>query len=290
MKNGIIIINAYSKLEHSLNQSNRLREEFKNLNVNVDIRRNDFFAAYLDDGGKLRSKLKGYDFCIYLDKDKYMSLMLEKSGLRLFNSHRAIEACDDKMLTHILLSNNGINMPKTLSSLLCYDEKESVSDETLNFIVSSLGLPLVVKTCYGSLGKGVFKVDSFDQLRTISEKLKCSPHLYQRFYGDFGRDIRVIVIGGRVIAAMERRSNGDFRSNLELGGEGRAVSLDKRIARTCVQAASILGLDYCGIDVLIDGDNFAVCEVNSNAFFGGIEGVTGINVAAEYARYICNCL
>lgn len=284
--NGIIIINAYSKLEHALNQSRRLREEFFRLGVDVDIRRNDFFPAYIDDDGQIKTQMIGYDFCVYLDKDKYVSLMLERAGLRLFNSHSAIEACDDKMLTHILLSNSGLKMPKTLAGLLCYDEREPISDATIDKIVSELGLPLVVKTCFGSLGKGVFKADTAAELRAICERLKCTPHLFQRFYGTGGRDIRVIVIGGQVVAAMERRSNGDFRSNLELGGSGRAVTLDEQMARACVKAANILGLDYCGIDVLCDGNDFAICEVNSNAFFGGIESVTGINVASRYASYI----
>lgn len=286
MKRGLILINAYSKLEHALNQSRRLKGEFSRLGVETDIRRNDFFPAYID-GGSVAANISGYDFCVYLDKDKYVSLMLEKSGLRLFNAHSAIEACDDKMLTHILLSNSGIPMPKTLAGLLCYDNNELIKDETLNLIVAELGLPLVVKTCFGSLGKGVYKAESKEELRIICEKLKCSPHLYQRFYGAYGRDIRVIVIGGRVIAAMERRSDGDFRSNLELGGEGREIDLSPRIADMCVRAANLLGLDYCGIDVLFDENGFALCEVNSNAFFGGIERVTCKNIAAEYAAHIC---
>ncbi len=284
MKKGIIIINAYSKLEHALNQSIRLKEEFLRLGVEIDIRRNDFFAAYVDDDGRLKSRID-YDFCVYLDKDKYILLMLEKCGMTLFNSYAAIEACDDKMLTHILLSGH-VPMPKTMPGLLCYDDRERVSDSTVDAVISELGLPLIVKTCFGSLGKGVYKAETREQLAKICDLLKCTPHLFQRCYGEPGKDIRVIVIGGKVVAAMERCSRVDFRSNLELGGVGKATEPSDEIARACVKAASVLGLDYCGIDVLFSGNEFAVCEVNSNAFFGGIEQVTGINVALQYALHI----
>ena len=104
MRRGLILINAYSKLEHSLNQSRRLKEEFENLGVTVDIKRNDCFLASVDGSGNIQVDAD-YDFCVYLDKDKYISQMLEKAGLRLFNSHFSIQACDDKMTTAILLAN-----------------------------------------------------------------------------------------------------------------------------------------------------------------------------------------
>lgn len=103
---------------------------------------------------------------------------VRKNGMRVFNSHNAIEACDDKMTTSILLANKGISMPKTLPSLLCHDQEEVITEETLYRIESQLDYPLIVKTSYGSLGKGVFKIDNRQHLRTISEEVKCIPHLY----------------------------------------------------------------------------------------------------------------
>ncbi len=286
MKRGLILVNAYSKSERELNQSKRLKEEMERLGVQIDIKRNNFFATIINNGD-IESAVTGYDFCIYLDKDKYVSCMLEKLGLRLFNSHSAVEACDDKMLTSILLANNGILMPKTLPCPLCYNEKETVSEETLERIESQLGYPLVVKTCYGSLGSGVFKIDDRQQLAKIANKLKCDPHLYQEFVqSSFGRDIRVIVIGGKYVAAMKRVSNGDFRSNLGLGGVGTAIDPHKEVVDMCEKTARLLHLDFCGIDVLFGKDNYLLCEVNSNAFFGGIEHVTSQNIAKTYAEYI----
>ncbi|MBP5177647.1 MAG: RimK family alpha-L-glutamate ligase [Clostridia bacterium] len=287
MKKALILINAYSKLKSALYQSERLKEEFYKLGVDVDVKRNDFFAGYIAEDGNVRGTLDAYDFCVYLDKDKYVSEMLEKTGLRLFNAHRAIEVCDDKMLTLIALSGSGIPVPTTLPGLLCYDKAAPVSAEALDRVENMLGYPVIVKACHGSLGKQVFKADDRGALERVVEKLKLEQYVFEKFITEsFGKDIRAIVIGGKVFAAMIRRSNGDFRSNLNAGGSGEPIEIDEKVKDMCEKAARVLGLDYCGIDVLFGRDGYVLCEVNSNAFFGGIEAVTGKNVAAALAGHI----
>ena len=283
--NALILINAYSELASSLNQAERLKAEFSALGVNAEIRRNDL-GLYLKDG-EIAGYAGGCDFCVYLDKDKYTALTLEKCGLRLFNRRAAVEICDDKMLTHLALAGKGVPMPDTVAGVLCYTPDAVVSKDLLDGIERKLGYPVIVKESFGSLGKGVYKAGNRSELEKISEKVKTMPHLFQKFVSESaGRDIRVIVIGGRCVAAMERRSGGDFRSNLELGGIGSPRDIDGNLRDICGATAEILGLDYCGIDVLESDKGYLVCEVNSNAFFGGIERVTGINVAERYAEYI----
>lgn len=284
-----IIVNAYSTMQSAMNQPMRLSEELKKLGVQADIVKNDGFNAYVD-GERIFNRLEKYDFCIYLDKDKYISAMLEKAGMRLFNSHEAIRICDDKFDTFIRLSENGIKMPVTLPGLLCYSEDEKIKDSTVDGIETLLGYPVVVKHCYGSLGEGVFLCRNRDELVRKMEEVKMMPHLFQQYvHSSKGTDVRVIVIGGRAVAAMKRESKTDFRSNIELGGKGERFLLPYEFRRVSEKAADTIGLDYCGIDLLF-GENGepVLCEVNSNAFFGGIEKVTGINIAALYARYIIN--
>lgn len=289
MKKGLILVNAYSDLKHGMNQSIRLKEEFENLGVSIDIKRNDGFLCSIDDDGKVVTKADCYDFCVYLDKDKYTSHMLEKSGLRLFNSADAIEICDDKMVTYEALSEHAISMPYTLPGLLCYDKEKMVKEETLDYIEKTLGYPLIAKESYGSLGKEVYKIDNRKELVSIAEELKCKPHLFQRFISSsHGKDIRVIVVGGKYYASMLRKSENDFRSNIELGGKGYHFDASDDLIRLCEKVSNIIGLDYCGIDVLFGPEGYLICEVNSNAFFGGIEQVTGLNVAKKYAEYICS--
>jgi RimK family alpha-L-glutamate ligase len=289
LKKALILVNAFNQLKSAMNQPIRLQEELGKLDVIADIRQISMDTVMIEDGKKA-SLLQGYDFVIYLDKDKYTSAILESTGMRLFNRHDAVLVCDDKMETHIRLSGHGIKMPDTIPGLLCYHEEASLAGAMprVELVERKLGYPCVIKECYGSLGKGVYSADNREELLVVMEKVKCKAHLFQKMItGSKGRDVRAIVIGGKVAAAMQRISDTDFRSNIELGGRAEPFELPASFRETAERAADILNLDYCGIDLLF-GENGEplVCEVNSNAFFGGIESVTGINVAEIYARYL----
>lgn len=288
MKKGLILINAYLKLQSQFSQAQRMQAELEALGIATEIKRNDGFFAVVADN-EIRSSLqKEYDFCVYFDKDKYMSEMLEKLGLRLFNRHEAIRICDDKMQTYISLTGKNIPMVKTLSGLLCYEPSEKVRLETAERIEKELGYPVIIKESFGSLGKGVYMAKDRTELLSVMEELKCRPHLFQRAVtSSLGKDLRVILVGGKVVAAMLRQSKTDFRSNIELGGVGSPYSVSYAVQTVCERVAQEIGLDYCGIDILFGARGEPiVCEVNSNAFFGGIERVTGVNVAKTYARHI----
>ena len=151
----------------------------------------------------------------------------------------------------------------------------------------TLGDPLVVKECFGSLGQQVYLVRGRKELEEISAKLQGVPYLYQEFIAESrGKDLRVLVVGGKAIAGMRRTSRQDFRSNAELGGKGEPCALDDEARTLAEAAAEKIGLDYCGVDLLFGKAGYLVCEVNSNAFFGTLEKVTGVNVAATYAEHI----
>ncbi len=284
---GLILINAYYATEDYLYPPKRLREEFEKLGVKADIKRNDFFPFIIDDN-EIKSKLSGYDFCVYLDKDKYILKALSLCGIPLFNSMQSIFACDDKMNTYLELSGGGIKMPKTLPGLLCYSKAEKIKPETVDEIERQLSYPLTVKESFGSLGKGVYLVKDREELCSVMEEVKLRPHLYQEFISSsYGKDVRVIVIGDEVVGGMLRSSNGDFRSNVGAGGQGERFEPTEEMKNVAVKVAKVLGLEYCGIDFLFgEGKEPIVCEVNSNAFFLAFEKSTGINVALLYAEHI----
>jgi ribosomal protein S6--L-glutamate ligase/gamma-F420-2:alpha-L-glutamate ligase len=286
MKKGLILVNAFYVSDSVKKQSTALKEEFLRRGVDVDIKQINEAAIYIEKGD-IVNKYQGYDFCLFLDKDKHISHMLEKIGLKLFNNPDAIEDCDDKMLTYIKLSNNGILMPKTISSPLCYFDADTKSFQ--NKVLEELGLPLIIKQNYGSLGKQVYKIESKEEFYKVSTSLKYLPHLYQSFIASSeGKDIRVILINHQVVAAMERKNPNDFRSNIALGGHGTKIDkLDPRFEETAIKASEILNLDYCGVDIMI-GENGEpiLCEVNSNAFFNEISKVTGIDVCKKLVDYL----
>ena len=287
MKKALILINAYMQLQSQFSQAERIKQELEGLGVKTDILRNDGFFARIEEGEIACYLPEKYDFCVYLDKDKYTLQMLEKSGVKLFNSYKAIEDCDDKMQTYIALSGKGVPTVKTLPGLLCYSPNEQVKEETLDKIEEALSYPVIVKECFGSLGKGVYMAKNRAELKTLAEEVKCRPHLFQKMVQtSVGKDIRVIVIGGKFLCAMLRQSSVDFRSNVELGGRASAYQPSEEVIAVCEKTAQTLGLEYCGIDILFGEDGPLVCEVNSNAFFGGMESATGVNVAKAYAEYM----
>lgn len=284
---GIIIVNGYINSNSELNQALRLKEEFSLLGVSIDIKKNNDFLCYISQNN-LHCKVNDYDFCVYLDKDKYVLNALSKIGIKIFNSPKNIQLCDDKFLTLLELANHGIDIPTTLPGVLCYYPNATVQPEILNNVEQQLNYPIVVKECYGSLGKGVYLCDNRAELEQIAEKLRLLPHIFQQFIASSrGKDVRTIVVGGKYVGCMLRENSADFRSNVEVGGVGKPYNPDEKFIKVSEKVAKILNLDYCGIDLLIgEDDTPIVCEVNSNAFFGTFEKTTKINVAQIYAKYI----
>ena len=286
---GLILINGYPNGKKFYRQADRIAAELSALGCQADVVKNGEVYALLDDSAKANVVgTQTCDFVVYLDKDKYLGKALEKQGLRLFNRAKAVELCDDKTLTYFALENAGVKVVKTIPAPLCYTPNAKVNPTFLQSVISELGFPIVVKKSYGSFGAGVCLARNRAELQNIANEWLYEPHCYQRFVAETsGRDIRVIVIGGKAFAAMERvAKDGEFRSNIELGGVGRAIELKTEYAQAAEKAAMALGLDYCGVDLLQSMGGPLVCEVNSNAFFEGLEKTTGVNVAKKYAEYI----
>ena len=288
---GKIIINPFGIPGQNVHQAQRLKDEFEKLGVDIEIIPQAYLRLCIENND-IKNSLGNPDFVVYLDKDKYLSSMLEKVGVRLFNSHDAIRTCDDKGETYIALAGKGFNLPKTLFAPVCYRNECQVQQEYINNIEKEIGYPVVVKSSYGSCGSGVFLAKDRENLLNVLDNLKLTPHMCQEYLGkQRGKDVRVIVIGGKAVAAMIRSNDNDFRSNIALGGNGQKIDLnDKEFSQVIEHAemsAKALALDYCGVDILFgESDEPVICEVNSNAFFEGIEGVTGENVAKKYAEYI----
>ena len=285
---GVILTNPYDTYSAQQHKVCRMQQELTALGVDTRIVANDKFVAGVVNGD-IQCKLDA-DFVLFFDKDKYTGEMLTKCGIRLFNSAQATAICDDKMFTHIVLSNHGIPMPDTLPGALCYNPSGEISDEYLNQAIDRLGLPMVVKQCYGSYGEQVYLASTKKELTNLLSEIKTKAYLLQHFeQQSCGKDMRVIVIGGKAVCAMLRENDKDFRSNIAHGGKATAVEISKTVAEMCEKAARVIGLDYCGIDVLL-GDTPKICEVNSNAMFEAMESATGVNVAKLYAEHIASCV
>ena len=149
--------------------------------------------------------------------------------------------------------------------------------------------PIIVKECFGSFGQQVYMAKDYQELTGFVHSIGSKPMLFQEFIKTSkGRDIRLQVVGGQVVAAMYRYSeNDDFRANISNGGKMRAYEPTKVQIDIAINCCKILGLDFAGVDILFgEEDEPIVCEVNSNAHFKNIYDCTGINVADSIMEYI----
>lgn len=283
---GIIILN---KTDNSLDkQAQAIRDSFLNLENSVEIIRNDPTLARIV-GNKVSFRSQA-DFCVFLDKDVELAKMLENAGIRVFNRAESIESCDDKMMTYILLAGKGISIPDTCSLPIVYREPY-VTIKDYEDIVNACGRPFVLKENNSSLGMGVFLIKSYNDFVAQLETKK-GRYLAQRFISESsGKDLRVIVIGGKAVAWMKRENySGDFRSGIASGGKGEEFKPSKEYLKIAEKCARVLKLDYCGVDLLFGNEGPILAEVNSNALTITMEKITGVPVTEIYARYIIGSL
>ena len=141
MKKGLIYINGFSLTQSQKHQADKISHALIGLGVDVKIIKGNSLPAYID-GEKVILGAPECDFAVFLDKDVHLSHMLEKSGIRLFNTAQAIEVCDDKMRTYINLVGKGVKMPLTISSPLMYRQCD---DDFINSVEEKIPYPIVVK-------------------------------------------------------------------------------------------------------------------------------------------------
>ncbi|QSR24273.1 30S ribosomal protein S6--L-glutamate ligase [Nocardioides aromaticivorans] len=190
----------------------------------------------------------------------------------------------DKLRASQILSRHNIGMPATTF----------VRDraDVIPAIERVGGAPVVIKLLEGTQGIGVILAPSIKVAEAIIETLQSTKQqvLIQRFVKESrGRDIRALVVGDRVVAAMRRVAQGDeFRSNVHRGGSVEPVELDEDAERIAVRAAQIMGLKVAGVDMLEADEGPLVMEVNSSPGLEGIEQATKLDVAGAIIDYIDN--
>lgn len=228
------------------------------------------------------------DFVLFWDKDVILARYLELSGIPVFNSSRAIETCDDKRKTYTALLEHGIKIPQTISAPMTY---ENIGYSQLDFLApieQTLSFPIIIKEAFGSFGEQVYKADDHEKLVQMVKDLEKTPFLFQRYVADScGQDVRLQVVGDRVIAAMRRFSDKDFRANITSGGNKEKYESDEDMCDLAVRACRAVGCDFGGVDLLFSTNGFYVCEVNSNAHFKNLYDCTGVNTADYIIEDIC---
>ena len=208
---------------------------------------------------------------------------LERLGVTLINGSESIDAVKDKLYSQQILGQSNLPVPKTMLVKHPID---------LTLVEKNLSYPMIVKTLSGSYGSGVFMVEDrkqFRQLMKMAELTKPSYNIIiqECIQDSLGRDLRVLVVNGKVVGCMMRQSvDGDFRANITRGGEAIPYQIDEDIEWIGGECARLLDLDIAGVDLLFDKGKYVICEVNSAPGFQGMEKYTKINVAEQMVDYI----
>jgi ribosomal protein S6--L-glutamate ligase len=206
----------------------------------------------------------------------------EMMGVYPLNESVAIGRSRDKLRSMQLLARDGISLPVTT---FAYDPKQT--DEVLKLAGSA---PLVVKLLEGTQGIGVVLADTDRSAKSVIEAFRGANVniMVQEFIKEAGgTDIRALVVGNKVVAAMKRSgAPGEFRSNLHRGGSAEVVRLSPEERSTALRAAKSMGLNVCGVDMLRSNHGPVVMEVNSSPGLEGVEKATGKDIAGAIIAFL----
>ncbi len=202
-------------------------------------------------------------------------------GVPSLSSAIPIARSRDKLRALQLLSRFGIDIPRTVMCRF----REEVADA----VQMVGGLPCIIKLIQGTQGVGVMIANTMaevegmlDTLWTLGQEI-----LLQELVAESrGKDVRALVVGDRVVAAMRRTARaGEFRSNIHRGGVAEAVTLGREYAEAAVKAARVMGLEVAGVDMLEARTGPKIMEVNSSPGFEGLEAATGVDIATPYVQH-----
>ena len=235
----------------------------------------------------LTGKAEKPDYILFWDKDFYLAKHLEIMGYKVFNNSRAIETCDNKVLMHQAFAGSGLRVPKTIIGPLAFFENR-LDRAYYDSVVEALGEDFILKEAFGSFGMQVYMVSDFEKFQALMKDLANKRFIMQEnIKSSRGRDLRINIIGDKIIGAMERKNPNDFRANITLGGRGFPVDLTQEQADLALRAHRLLGLDFSGVDLLYgENEEPILCEVNSNVNFISYENTSGISIADKLLEYL----
>ena len=182
----------------------------------------------------------------------------------MINGSESIDLVKDKLYSQQILGQSNLPVPKTM--LVKHPINVKLVEDNIKY-------PMIVKTLSGSYGSGVFMVEDRKQFRQLMKMQNYQIFRYNIIIQEcvedsLGRDLRVLVVNGKVVGCMMRQSvDGDFVTNITRGGEPIPYQIDEDIEWICRRESRLLDLDIAGVDLLFNGDSYTICEVNSPIVF-----------------------
>ncbi len=217
------------------------------------------------------------DFVLNRSRNAEIAEKLEALGVRCINSSLVTKIANDKAETYRFFPQHGIPMLWTCATFV----DNNLPNQT------SCGYPLVAKSVDGHGGSEVFLVDNPEAWNPVMEALFGRKIVIQRLCGMAGRDLRIFVLGGEVIAAVLRESESDFRANYSLGGQIRLAELTEAQKQIVKKICQVFPMEWGGIDLLFDSeDHFYVNEVEDAVGSRSLSQLTDLNIAYMVLSYI----
>ena len=237
----------------------------------------------LDSSDSLYAKKVILQRCVSYFKSIHSTAALEGLGARVINTLRAASLCGNKLFSHMELVKAGVKTPKAVTSF---------SEDSARESLKSIGYPAVIKPTIGSWGRLIALLRDEDAARAVIEDREHMFPLYQIYYFEEfvkrpPRDIRAIVIGNRVVAAIYRYSGeGEWKTNMALGGRAEVCPVTPDLEEICLRAAKALGGEIVGVDLMeSDSEGLLVHEVNNTTEFKNTVRVTGIDIPTLMVQY-----
>ncbi|MGC8568811.1 MAG: lysine biosynthesis protein LysX [Nitrososphaeria archaeon] len=214
----------------------------------------------------------------------YYSAILENYGHLVINSFAASLICGNKLLTTLLLAKNGIPTPRTYAAF---------SMESALKVIDKLGYPAVLKPIVGSWGRMIAKINDREQAESILEtrEMLTDPqqqiYYIQEYVKRPPRDIRGIVVNGRVVAAIYRyQPEDDWRTNIARGGKAEQIKVDGELEDLMIKAANVVNAKVVGVDAMETEGGYVIHELNNNLEFHGAYEATKVDIAGEIMKYV----
>ena len=253
--------------------------------------RNEWFIGRLIESAKKRgheldlliysdsadlSGAESYDFAIVRTINPEINKSLEALGIPVFNNSKTSEIANDKWETYLFARELDIPVMDTASEVIYGN------------VAKDLGTPFVLKAVDGHGGSEVFLVDNEQKCKELLSLLANKKLIAQRLCSEVGVDMRVYILGGKVLAAAKRTSKKDFRSNFSLGGSAEISTIDKEIEETLGKVYGALECDFVGIDFIRHGGKWILNEIEDVVGTRMLYALTEIDAADEYIGYIVN--
>ncbi|UCC18899.1 MAG: RimK family alpha-L-glutamate ligase [Promethearchaeota archaeon] len=202
---------------------------------------------------------------------------IEEYNIKLINSRESLEIASDKFLTSVFLENHNIPTPRTI---ICEDPHKALD------AFEELGGDCVLKPLYGSKGIGITRLNDKAFAENVIYSLAQLNQVFylQKFIEHYNRDIRILILGDRVVSGMYRVSN-SWKTNIYAGAKAEPIEITEEIEKLSIKAAKITKTEIAGVDILETENGFTVLEVNSIPGFTALQEVTDVNIAEEIIDY-----